>query len=130
MATYPEVIAGNMDDIFEEYDVTFTHPFLPYDDDAKLARELYRTLKRTGVNAKEVYEAVRAARREDKCFKDDMKKQGEYTLKYLTESGKKGIVLSGRPYHADPEINHGIDKIITSFGMAVLTEDSVAHDFD
>ena len=81
VATYPEVIAGNMDDIFEEYDVTFTHPFLPYDDDAKLARELYRTLKRTGVNAKEVYEAVRAARREDKCFKDDMKKQGEYTLK-------------------------------------------------
>lgn len=127
VATYPEVIAGNMDDIFEEYDVTFTHPFLPYDDDAKLARELYRTLKRTGVNAKEVYEAVRAARREDKCFKDDMKKQGEYTLKYLTESGKKGIVLSGRPYHADPEINHGIDKVITSFGMAVLTEDSVAH---
>jgi predicted nucleotide-binding protein (sugar kinase/HSP70/actin superfamily) len=48
-------------------------------------------------------------------------------LKYLRETGKKGIVLSGRPYHIDPEINHGIPNIITDFGMAVLTEDSVSH---
>lgn len=127
VATYPEVIAGNMDDVFSEHDVTFTHPFLPYDDDKKLANSLYKVLKRTGVSAAEVTDAVAAAREEDKNFKDDMKKQGEYALKYAREHGKKAIVLSGRPYHVDPEINHGLNKVITSFDMVVLTEDSVAH---
>lgn len=127
VATYPEVIAGNMDDVFSEHDVTFTHPFLPYDDDKKLADSLYKVLKRTGVSAAEVTDAVAAAREEDKNFKDDMKKQGEYALKYAREHGKKAIVLSGRPYHVDPEINHGLNKVITSFDMVVLTEDSVAH---
>lgn len=40
---------------------------------------------------------------------------------------KRGIVLAGRPYHVDPEINHGIPELITSYGLAVLTEDSVSH---
>ena len=127
VATYPEVIAGNMDDVFSDHDVTFTHPFLPYDDDRKLANALYKVLKRTGVSAAEVEEAVSEARAEDKNFKDDMKKQGEYALKFAREHGKKAIVLSGRPYHVDPEINHGLNKVITSFDMVVLTEDSVAH---
>ncbi|MBQ2678019.1 MAG: 2-hydroxyacyl-CoA dehydratase [Firmicutes bacterium] len=127
VATYPEVIAGNMDDVFSDHDVTFTHPFLPYDDDKKLADSLYKVLKRTGVSAAEVTDAVAAAREEDKNFKDDMKKQGEYALKFAREHGKKAIVLSGRPYHVDPEINHGLNKVITSFDMVVLTEDSVAH---
>lgn len=56
-----------------------------------------------------------------------LKKKGEETLKYLNETGKKGIVLAGRPYHIDPEINHGIPELITSYGLAVLTEDSVSH---
>ena len=57
----------------------------------------------------------------------DIEKKGEETLKYLDETGKKGIVLAGRPYHIDPEINHGIPELITSYGLAVLTEDSVSH---
>jgi len=127
VATYPEVIAGNMDDIFDENDVTFSHPFLPYDNDDFLARELYKILERTGVTRSELTEAIKAARTEDKRFKDDIKKQGEAALRYARKHGKKSVVLSGRPYHLDPEINHGIDKIISEFDMVVLTEDSVAH---
>lgn len=127
VATYPEVIAGNMDDIFEENGVTFSHPFLPYDNDEHLARELYKVLQRTGVGRLELEDAIRMARAEDKRVKDDIKKQGEYSLKYARDHKKKAVVLAGRPYHLDPEINHGIDKIISSFDMVVLTEDSVAH---
>jgi len=127
VATYPEVIANNMDDVLAENNVRFSHPFLPYDDDNKLIRELHRLLKKTGVTRTEVEQAVIMARREDKRFKDDIKKQGEYSLLYARRHHKKAIVLSGRPYHLDPEINHGINKMISSFDIVVLTEDSVAH---
>lgn len=127
VATYPEVIANNMDDVFEENDVTFAHPFLPYDNDTYLARELFKMLRRTGVGRLELEDAIKMARAEDRRFKGDIKKQGEAALRYARDHKKKAIVLAGRPYHLDPEINHGIDKIITSFDMVVLTEDSVAH---
>lgn len=127
VATYPEVIAGNMDDVFQDYGVKFSHPFLPYDNDELLAKQLMKLLKHTGVNYHEVMAAVKAARDEDKCFKDDIKKQGEQALRYAREHKKKAVVLSGRPYHLDPEVNHGIDKIITGYDMVVLTEDSVVH---
>ena len=54
-------------------------------------------------------------------------KKGEETLKYLEETGRHAIVLAGRPYHIDPEINHGIPELINSYGIAVLTEDSISH---
>lgn len=126
VATYPEVIANNMDDVFEEEGVTFLHPFLPYDDDHRLVRELTRVLAPYGINEGEVSAAVILARREDKSFHDEVKKQGKYTLKYARDHKKKAVVLAGRPYHLDPEINHGINKLITGFDMVVLTEDSVA----
>ena len=127
VATYPEVIAGNMDDIFEENEVVFSHPFLPYDNDDYLERELYKLLGDKGVARSEIKAAIKAARAEDLKVKEDIRKKGEEALAYARENGKKAIVLAGRPYHLDPEINHGIDKIITSFDMVVLTEDSVAH---
>ena len=127
VATYPEVIAGNMDDIFEENEVVFSHPFLPYDNDDYLERELYKLLGDKGVARSEIKAAIKAARAEDLKVKEDIRKKGEEALAYARENGKKAIVLAGRPYHLDPEINHGIDKIITSFDMVVLTEDSVSH---
>ncbi|MFQ7582563.1 MAG: acyl-CoA dehydratase activase-related protein [Pilosibacter sp.] len=57
----------------------------------------------------------------------DMEKKGEETLKWMEENDRHGIVLAGRPYHVDPEINHGIPELITSYGFAVLTEDSISH---
>ncbi len=127
VATYPEVIAGNMDDVFAKYGVKFVHPFLPYDNDEFLTRELVKLMEPTGATFNEISAAVKAARAEDKKFKDDMKKHGEQAIRYAREHGKKAVVLAGRPYHLDPEVNHGIDKIISSFDMVVLTEDSVAH---
>lgn len=59
--------------------------------------------------------------------REDLKKKGEETIAYLKASGRKGIVLAGRPYHIDPEIHHGIAEMINSFGVAVLTEDAISH---
>ncbi len=127
VGTYPEVIANNMDDVFEEKGVQFSHPFLPYDNDERLIKRLYEFLRESNVGMNEVSRAVKAARQEDKRFKDDIKRQGAYALKYLKNNNKKGIILAGRPYHLDPEINHGIDKLIATFDMVVLTEDSISH---
>jgi predicted CoA-substrate-specific enzyme activase len=127
VATYPEVIANNMDDILAENGVKFSHPFLPYDNDVKLARELQKMLKDNRISGMEIESAIREARQEDKRFKSDIRKQGEYALKYARTNKKKSVVLAGRPYHLDPEINHGINSLIRSFDMVVLTEDSVAH---
>ena len=57
----------------------------------------------------------------------DIAEKGEETLQYMKETGRRGIVLAGRPYHIDPEIHHGIPDMINSYGLAVLTEDSVSH---
>jgi len=127
VATYPEVIANNMDDLLRSGGVKFMHPFLPYDDDKLLARELVKLLAEFGVSASEVKSAVEAARAEDASFKNDIREKAKEYLAYARANGKKIIILAGRPYHIDPEINHGIDKLISSFDMVVLTEDSVSH---
>ncbi len=127
VATYPEVIANNMDDVFTDEMVRFSHPFLPYDNDLRLTEALFNEFKAFHISKDEIMEAVDKARQEQVRFKNDIRKQGEYALKYARQHGKKSIVLSGRPYHLDPEINHGIDRLINSFDMVVLTEDSVAH---
>ena len=64
---------------------------------------------------------------EEQRFREDMRKKGEETVKYIKENNMTGIVVAGRPYHIDPEINHGLPELITGYGVAVLTEDSVAH---
>lgn len=128
VATYPEVIAGNMGEVFEQYNVIFLHPFLPYNDDKRLEKRLAEELSLFGVKFAEVKRAVAKARAEDERFKRDIYEMGRKALAVIKKEGLPAIVLAGRPYHLDPEINHGIDKLITSYGMAVLTEDSVARD--
>ena len=127
VATYPEVIANNMDDIFAENDVKFSHPFLPYDNDLRLAEMLTKEFASMHIPKDEIVAAVSKARKEQKKYKIDVRKQGENALKFAKTHRKKCIVLSGRPYHVDPEINHGIDKLINSFDLVVLSEDSIQH---
>ena len=79
------------------------------------------------IPAEEIKAAAKTAWQELSNAREDIKRKGEETLAYLKETGKRGIVLAGRPYHVDPEINHGIPELINSYGLAVLTEDSVAH---
>ena len=116
-----------MDEVIAENGIDFMHPFLPYDNDKYLIDELADVLKDKGITKQEIRHAVRQARREDEQFHKDMRNAGEEALKYAEEHGVKSIILAGRPYHVDPEINHGLDKMINSFGMVVLTEDSIAH---
>ena len=125
VATYPEVIAGNMNDVFKEYNVDFIHNFIPYDNDKKMIKALSKIFEMRGISYGEVKKAVVKARAEDIKFKSEIREKGLETVKYIQEKGLKGIVLAGRPYHLDPEINHGMDLLLNSFGFAVLTEDSV-----
>ncbi len=127
VATYPELIANNMDDVFAENHVRFEHPFLPYDDDKRLVEELVKELVDANVSKDEVESAMKEARKEYKSFRKEISKKGEEALKYARKNNKKAVVLAGRPYHLDPEINHGMNKLITSYDIVVLTEDSVAH---
>jgi len=127
VATYPEVINNNMDDLLEEAQVKFLHPFLPYDNDKKLVKSLFANLSEFKIPIQEISRAVKDARAEDELFKSDVRKEGDRALRYARGHKKKSIILAGRPYHLDPEINKGIDKLITSFDMVVLSEDSVAH---
>ena len=75
----------------------------------------------------EITQAVSAAWQEQQYARRDIRLEGEATLKWMEENNRHGIVLAGRPYHVDPEINHGIPDMINSYGLAVLTEDSVSH---
>lgn len=127
VATYPEVIANNMNEAFEEEGITFTHDFLPYDNDNRLIQRMYEVLSRFHIEEGEIKKAVIAARKEQEQFKLDVQKAGEAALQYARENHKKAIVLSGRPYHLDKEINHGIDKMISTYDMVVLSEDSICH---
>ena len=81
----------------------------------------------TEIPAAEIAAACEKGWKELANARHDMEKKGEETLEYLRKTGKRGIVLAGRPYHVDPEINHGIPELITSYDMAVLTEDSISH---
>lgn len=124
--SYAELIAANMDAL-NENQVTFHHPFLPYDNNRALAHRLLEEFKTFHLTLKEVEQALKLAKEEDQRFKMDIRKKGEEVLKYLKETKTCGIVLAGRPYHLDPEVNHGIPNVILSMGMAVLTEDSIAQ---
>ena len=74
----------------------------------------------------ELKKAAELAEQEYQNFKQDIRDKGEEIIKYIKDNDLRGIVLAGRPYHVDPEVNHGIDTLITSLGLCVLTEDSVA----
>ena len=126
VTSYPETIKHNVEAI-EEKNVLFMNPFLPLDDIGKLTKRLIQELKIFNIPDDEIKIAVLKAVEEKNKFKEDIRNKGQETIKYLDENSKKGIVLAGRPYHIDPEINHGLQKIITDLGMAVLTEDSISH---
>ncbi len=122
---YPEVIANNMGDELKKAGVKFSHPYLPYDRDDRLIAALTKELSEKGISGREIKHAVKLARREQLRFKEDVREEGKRALKYAEDYKLESIVLSGRPYHLDTEINHGIDKLIASFNMVVLSEDSI-----
>lgn len=124
VTSYSENIKNNVEEIGRG-EVRFQNPFLNFRDPKTIADVLVREFPE--IPSKEVRNAVAAAWDELENARDDMRKKGEETLKYLEETGRRGIVLAGRPYHIDPEINHGIPELINSYDIAVLTEDSISH---
>jgi predicted nucleotide-binding protein (sugar kinase/HSP70/actin superfamily) len=126
VCSYPEVLLNNVE-AFREGGAVLLDPFLPVANDARLAERIAEELAGRGVSRTEAGAAVRAARAEEEAFRAELRAKGEEALAWVERTGGHGIVLAGRPYHVDPELHHGIPGLVAALGMAVLSEDSVAH---
>ncbi|MCR5300973.1 MAG: 2-hydroxyacyl-CoA dehydratase [Lachnospiraceae bacterium] len=124
VTSYSENIKNNVEEICRG-EVSFHNPFLAFTNFDTASKGLISAFP--DIPADEVYYAAKAGWEELDRARKDIQDKGEEVLRYLEENGKSGIVLAGRPYHIDPEINHGIPEMINSYGMAVLTEDSISH---
>ena len=124
--SYSEVLKNNVEGL-KNKDVKFINPFLPFDS-KNLVKKILELpeFKEYNFTKKELMNAAEKAEEEYQKCKEDIRNKGSETVKYIEENNLRGIVLAGRPYHVDPEINHGIDTLITSLGLCVLTEDSIS----
>lgn len=124
VTSYSENIKNNVEEIGRG-EVILRNPFMSFRDLKTVTEALSKEFSELPVS--EVMEAAKAAWEELERARQDMYRKGEEVLKWMRETGHRGIVLAGRPYHIDPEINHGIPELITSYDIAVLTEDSISH---
>ena len=125
--SYSEAIRLNVEDISEK-NIKFINSFLPMDESSLFKRIIELSeFKEYNFTKKELKRAIKLAVLEQKKFKEDVRKKGEEVLEYVLEHNEKAICLAGRPYHLDKEVNHGIDTMINSLGLVVLTEDSICH---
>ena len=124
VAYYPEVIEGNMKEI---KDITFIYDYVGIHKKRQFMRKVTDILNKyfTGITLREVKLATKAAFNEYEAYRNRVEKKAEEIIKKAREEDRQIVVIAGRPYHVDPEINHGIDRLITSFGIAVITEDSL-----
>ena len=125
VATYAESVYANMEEL-RAADVEFMHPFLPLYHDKRLAERLAEVFRQEGLKHKELEAAVQAARTEQLSYKQEIRDMGHKLLQKVLDGHGHAVVLAGRPYHADPEINHGLPEMIASFGLTVISEDAVA----
>ncbi len=126
VASYSENIKNNVEEL-KEKNIDFMNPFLNLGDRPSLVKRLYKEFKGKGISQREIQNAVDKGWQEWSAFREDMHQKGTEALQYIKDHHMTAIVLGGRPYHVDPEVNHGIPELITSYHIAVLTEDSVAH---
>ena len=124
VTSYAENIKNNVDEL-NDPSIIFKNPFLALTNEETATQRLVEEF--SSIPASEVRAAAHAAWRELHRMREDIRRKGEETLDYLEKTGRRGIVLAGRPYHIDPEIHHGIPELINSYGVAVLTEDSISH---
>ncbi|MFR7992701.1 MAG: acyl-CoA dehydratase activase-related protein, partial [Lachnospiraceae bacterium] len=127
VTSYAENIKNNVEEL-RDSDIRFENPFLPFTNLDVLKKRLVEEFTENhNIPADEIGRAADAAWNELARVRQDIRDKGEETLAWLEQTGKRGIVLAGRPYHIDPEINHGIPELINAYGIAVLTEDSISH---
>lgn len=124
--SYSEVLKNNIEGL-KNPKIKFLNPFLPFDKKNLVKKVLeLDEFKQYNFTKEELNEAAEKAEIEYQKCKEDIRRKGAETVEYIEQNNLKGIVLAGRPYHIDPEINHGIDTLITSLGLCVLTEDSIS----
>ncbi|WP_240542295.1 acyl-CoA dehydratase activase-related protein [Bifidobacterium felsineum] len=126
VANYPLVVGANMPEL-RDPSVRYMHPYFNLANHELMVDRIVEEFAWANVTREEAETAVKAAYAEDKVFKHDVQQEGLAALAYMKEHGCRGIVLAGRPYHIDPEINHGIPETICSLGMVVLSEDSICE---
>ncbi len=126
VAYYAELLRGNMDDLER---TRFLYPFLNVNNRRELAKELYASLAPVfpDITKKEVKKAVEYAFPAYEAHMLEVRRQGEAAVAWARAHGRRVMILAGRPYHIDPEIGHGIDKLAASLGFVVVSEDSVCH---
>ncbi|MBQ3796207.1 MAG: 2-hydroxyacyl-CoA dehydratase [Butyrivibrio sp.] len=124
VTSYSENIKNNVEAITNG-EVKLRNPFMAFTNIETVTSALIKEFSE--IPAQEIINAAKAGWDEMAVARKDVQTKGEETLKWMEENGRHGIVLAGRPYHIDPEINHGIPDMICSYGVAVLTEDSVSH---
>jgi len=126
VAYYPEVIAANTEfsgktRFINDYVGPHKRKFFPQ----KMTELLSRYF--SGIDPKRVKQAADAAFREREAFLEQVRTKSDEIIATARAEGRRIIVLAGRPYHTDPEINHGIDMLVNSFGVSVTSEDAVSH---
>jgi len=124
VAYYPELLKANMPEL---NDANFIAPYLDINVKKHVAKVVARSLSRWGIKPSQVFAVLNKAFSEQVRFRRRIEKKAREIIAQAREKGQKIIVLAGRPYHIDPEINHGIHKLIASLGFAVVTEDSVSN---
>jgi len=123
VAYYPELLKANNDKLTED---NFIAPYIDLNNKGHVAKAMAKALKKFGISAKQVMSLLNRAYSAQIDFRRDIKGKAQDIIREARSKGQKIIVIAGRPYHIDPEINHGIHKLIASLGFAVITEDSVA----
>ena len=127
VTSYAENIKNNVEDIVTGK-MKFKNPFLAFTSEQILTDGLIAAFaKDDTITEQDIRQAAHAGWMElDECRRD-IQRKGEETISFMDRTGTRGIVLAGRPYHYDSEINHGIPELITSYGICVLTEDAISH---
>ena len=126
VASYPENIQANMDEVLSKYKTTFYHPFLPLHAPKQLYGRLKEFFKPMGISGDELKAAMNAGEMAEEAYRKSLRDETERILKEIHDKHLIGIVLAGRPYHVDPTVNHSIPDLINQLGMAVLSEDGVS----
>lgn len=122
---YPELLARNVTELTHTR-IPLIHEFLPLSRDL-LGKRLRNIKQFSRIPTQALEHAVRRGFEAMEEYKRDIRTEGEKVLRELEKNGNFGVVVAGHPYHTDPGVHHGIAELVTSCGMGVLTEDSVAH---
>ncbi|MDE7095038.1 MAG: 2-hydroxyacyl-CoA dehydratase, partial [Anaeroplasmataceae bacterium] len=124
VAYYPQTIENNVKDVQE---IKFIHPFIGIHDKGIFEKKMLEHLKDYNISKKEIHKASTLAYQEYDAYLADLRKQADQIISNARLNHQQIIVLAGRPYHVDPQVNHGIDKLINGFDVAVVTEESISH---